>query len=260
MDSALPTLISTGVVRGSSQYWLDALSRIDRIHVPLQGVAEYRDFHGTLLLEPGFAYLMPNGYAKDLALLPGKEYQHLYFDFRCTPPLPSRAPLKIPRESDPVLFALFDAAAALICNGASPEEQNRFVLPKDPAFGEIEALIRATCSYLFRSYGVSAVKEPKVALALDYIREHYSESIGNAEIAEALHVDNRYLIRLFRRYLSVTPYQYLTQYRIERGRELLRRGKTVGEAAYACGYQSEAAFRIAYKRITGESPTASRHR
>ncbi len=250
-----PILIAVGVAWGSPEYWSDALSRVNRIHVPLSGVAEYEDFQGVLRLEPGTAYLMTNGYAKNFHLLPGSDYLHLYFDFNCTPPLLNRPALQIRKEEDTVLFSLFSAAISLIETIKPLDGKSRIVEKNLPLFRELEGLCKTICSYLFRTYDIPTIQDPKVAQALDYIREHYSEPIGNTEIASALHIDNRYLIRLFRRYLSVTPYQYLTQYRIERGRELLRRGVSVSETAYACGYQSETAFRLAFKRIIGFPPS-----
>ena len=76
----------------------------------------------------------------------------------------------------------------------------------------------------------------------------------NKTIADELHIDARYLIRLFTKHIGIPPYQYLTQCRVEHGLEYLRNGKNVSETAYLCGYQSENAFRIAFKRIMGYPP------
>lgn len=52
---------------------------------------------------------------------------------------------------------------------------------------------------------------------------------------------------------------YLTEVRVEKARELLRDPtRNVSEVAYAVGYASENRFRIAFKRVTGLSPTSWR--
>jgi len=71
-------------------------------------------------------------------------------------------------------------------------------------------------------------------------------------------MDDRCLVRLFSHNLSIPPHQYLTQYRVERASDLLQSGMSVGEVAEHCGFQSETAFRIAFKRVTGLAPTALR--
>ena len=53
--------------------------------------------------------------------------------------------------------------------------------------------------------------------AVDYLREHYVESEARGEIARQLGVSESYLTRVFRRDLGLTPSEYLTRLRIERG-------------------------------------------
>ena len=99
------------------------------------------------------------------------------------------------------------------------------------------------------------VENPKLETAIRFIEEHYAERICNDDIAKILHIDTRYLIRLFGKHLDTSPYLYLTQCRIDHALNFLREGKSVSETAFLCGYQSENAFRIAFKKMMGASPT-----
>lgn len=247
-------LSHVGICEASARNWRATGYRVNRIHFPLSGRAHYRDGSELRLLTPGCAYLLINGYSQDLLQIPGSNYRHLYFDFQCTPPLLSREILSIPLEKDPVVTSFFETARILIEQGV-PCKDGEYLPSADlPVFSELEDLLSAAVSYLCRTYGLSVVENEKIEAALQYIRDHYAEPIRNADLAGALHVDPRYLIRLFRRYTSASPYQYLTQYRIERAEEFLRRGRTVSEVSFACGYRNETSFRLAYKRVTGKTP------
>jgi AraC-like DNA-binding protein len=53
------------------------------------------------------------------------------------------------------------------------------------------------------------------------------------------------------------PIEYLTRWRMLLAGRSLSRGEPVGAVARALGYESESAFRTAYKRVMGRTP---RHR
>ena len=54
-----------------------------------------------------------------------------------------------------------------------------------------------TVQELERKLGAQIVENEKIEQALQYIEEHYAEKLKNDDIAAALHVDTRYLSRLF---------------------------------------------------------------
>ena len=108
--------------------------------------------------------------------------------------------------------------------------------------------------HLRQKYKVRELENPKLESAIRYIDEHYSENIRNEDIAAALYIDKRSLIRLFNKYMGMSPCQYLTQCRIDHAVGMLRQGKSVTETSSLCGYQSENAFRLAFKRVMGGTP------
>jgi len=64
--------------------------------------------------------------------------------------------------------------------------------------------------------GVVALKAP-----VAYIREHYMRPIRVQELAEVSHLSVSALERRFKKYLSKTPKQYITDVRLEHARRLL---------------------------------------
>lgn len=92
-----------------------------------------------------------------------------------------------------------------------------------------------------------------------YIQRNYSRSIGVEETARATGVSRSCLYRAFRAEFGCSPGDYLTRYRIQRARELLRHSPlSVGAVAASVGFQDPLYFSRAFRRETGESPSAWR--
>ena len=165
---------------------------------------------------------------------------------------------EISLASDPYLSALLRAAELLLRSDTDTETDDVLADKNSPIFAEGEQLLCVILLYLQKKGLLETVRDEKIETAIRYIEAHFHEPIQNADVARALSIDTRCLVRLFSRNLSISPHQYLTQYRVERATDLLQSGMSVGEVAERCGFQSETAFRIAFKRVTGLPPTAIR--
>lgn len=246
-------LLNAGIAGGETQWWEKSLLRTNRIHVPLCGGAVYCEPNGEKLLECGYVYILPNSLARNLKLDSNGRYDHLYLDFQTFPPLLGRDVIKISHEDDGVMKSLIEAVRSFILE--YDIQNTAKIMPNDPDVAEqIGKILDAAVLHLHKKYGLSTVENKKIEKLISYIEEHYAEPIGSAEFANILHVDSRHLSRLFSKYMNMSPYQYLTQCRIEHSLIELRQGRSVAETAYLCGYQSENAFRIAFKKIMGCPP------
>ena len=247
-------LSSMGIKRPSVQAWKESTFRTNRIHVPIKGKMIYSGVNGGKLLDEGSVYLMINSSSQGCEVLPEYGYYHLFLDFQAIPPLLSQEVLEIEFSKDPYLYYLVKAVEALlqeVHRTRGREELHR----KDPEMETVQPLLELIVKHYQLKYNVRVVENPKLEGAIRFIEEHYSERLRNEDIAKVLHIDTRYLIRLFGRYLDTSPYLYLTQCRIEHALNFLRSGRSVSETAALCGYQSENAFRIAFKKMMGASPT-----
>ncbi|MGD8320865.1 MAG: bifunctional DNA-binding transcriptional regulator/O6-methylguanine-DNA methyltransferase Ada [Gemmatimonadota bacterium] len=82
----------------------------------------------------------------------------------------------------------------------------------------------------------SALRSVRAACA--YLDEHVDETVTLEELARVVHVSPFHLQRTFKRYVGLTPRQYLEVKRADRLREQLRDGETVSRAAFEAGYSS----------------------
>ena len=230
--------------------------RVNRIHIPLEGKAKYRDINGEKVLSKGSAYLLINGFSNDLSMFRDCSYSHMYLDFVSTPPLLSREMIEISLEENEYINSLITLTRLLIEEGGRNFESRLYVDRECEVFADLEEVVKLIMLYVSRNYKANIVENENLECAVRYIHEHYREPIHNSEIAVAAGVEERQLIRIFERYLNTTPYRYLTGYRLEMALDLLRSGKSVSSVAELSGYQNETAFRMAFKRMMGTSPSA----
>lgn len=98
-----------------------------------------------------------------------------------------------------------------------------------------------------------------VGIAQSYVAQHYVENITVADMASAASVSSSYLIRLFKRSLGTTPYNYLLRFRITKARELLdETNKPVVQIAHDVGFSNESNFSFRFSKMVGQSPRAYR--
>ena len=89
-----------------------------------------------------------------------------------------------------------------------------------------------------------------------YISENYMYDFGVPDIAEAFGYSEGYFCRLFRQYFGSSFLVYLTGYRIEKAKDLLRlTDLTVKEVGNGVGYEDANYFAKVFRRVAGVSPT-----
>ena len=101
--------------------------------------------------------------------------------------------------------------------------------------------------------------EQIVQKVMIYLRENYSRPVDFASVAEAHAVSAPYLSRLFHEYAGISPSRYLTGYRMEQAKKLLRDSRlSIGEIAARVGYPDPFHFSKAFKNTVGVSPSQFR--
>ena len=102
----------------------------------------------------------------------------------------------------------------------------------------------------------------KLQCAVLYIRQHYADKISLVDLCKACAVSRQQMIRYFRTFLDTTPNAYITQYRMNKARELLMNAPqmSIKEISAELGFDDQCYFSRVFTRTTGESPTEYRAR
>ena len=100
-----------------------------------------------------------------------------------------------------------------------------------------------------------------VTRAKEYIGANYHKRLTVEQLAEAIHVDRRYLRNLFVKHTGKSTKAYLDELRMERSAELLVFSElSVGIIATSVGYDDQLSFSKAFKKHFKVSPTEYRQR
>lgn len=88
-----------------------------------------------------------------------------------------------------------------------------------------------------------------------FIHDHYSEQISLDDISDFLNISPEHLSRVFSEKTGKNLTKYITEYRIEKAKEiLLQSNLKIYEIALKVGYTSTEYFSRSFKIITGKSP------
>lgn len=91
--------------------------------------------------------------------------------------------------------------------------------------------------------------------AISFIRNNYRNDIKVKDIANYAQVERSYLYRLFVEEFSISPKQYLIQYRLRSATDLLTNSDlNTTEIAYACGFSDPSIFCKYFRNHTGFTP------
>lgn len=106
---------------------------------------------------------------------------------------------------------------------------------------------------------VAALANSKIAKALDAIHTQPEHKWNLEKLAKVATLSRSAFAEQFKQYLNESPVDYLTRWRMQKAWHWLQvEGATVYSVAQRCGYDSEAAFAKAFKRVVGVGPGSAR--
>jgi len=106
---------------------------------------------------------------------------------------------------------------------------------------------------------LAALKDQRMSGALEVIHGNVHTDLTLDAIARAAGMSRSNLALRFKEVMGVTPMDYVTDWRMQRAREMLQTTRgSLADVAERVGYRSEAAFSRAFKRVFDQTPGALR--
>lgn len=103
--------------------------------------------------------------------------------------------------------------------------------------------------------------DPLIREAISFVQNNLQHAFSIRDISSHIKLSRRTLETRFRNKLGVTPHAYILQQRVTLAKSLLLQTniyRSLGEIAYACGFNTVKAFRLAFKAQTGLTPALYR--
>lgn len=99
-----------------------------------------------------------------------------------------------------------------------------------------------------------------IKLAIQFITNNFDKNITLKDVADEVYLSQNYLSELFKKETGQGFYEFLSNYRIKRAKEiLLTTNLKIYEVAESVGYNDSITFGRAFKKITGVTPNNFRN-
>jgi len=158
-------------------------------------------------------------------------------------------------------LALRNTMQALASEMAEPAPGSEVVATRLAEVLFIQALRAHIASGVeWRNKGwLRAIFDPQMGTALSAIHDRVNMPWTVESLAETAGMSRSAFAARFKKLLGQTPLEYLTEWRMQKAMPLLQqRDKKLVDVARSVGYESDAAFSKAFKRIVGASPSGYR--
>lgn len=126
--------------------------------------------------------------------------------------------------------------------------------------GEREEAMYASLSSLLIHLGecrppTGTARQPAaVLLAEEYLRTNIEETVSLETLASLSGLSPWHFLRLFKAAKGLPPHAFQTQLRIDRAKQLLRRGEEIADVAYSTGFSDQCHFSRKFRQFTGATP------
>ncbi|MCC6682936.1 MAG: helix-turn-helix transcriptional regulator [Phycisphaeraceae bacterium] len=105
------------------------------------------------------------------------------------------------------------------------------------------------------------VEDPRVALALGYLSDHYQRAPALADVAQYVQTSPFHFHRMFTRQAGISPKHFLLRNQLLHAKhQLLSTRAPIGDIARHCGFASHGHFTATFNRMVGLSPSDYRER
>ncbi len=101
----------------------------------------------------------------------------------------------------------------------------------------------------------SQISIKHVQKACDYIASNYQKQMNITDIAEHIGICRSRLYKIFMTHLSISPTQYLTEFRMREACNMLKNvSKSIKEVAFSVGFNNPLYFSTVFKKYTEYTP------
>ena len=91
--------------------------------------------------------------------------------------------------------------------------------------------------------------------SLELINDCIDENISLDTLANNCNLSKYHFLRVFKKYLGLTPHSFIINERLNRANNLIQKGLTISEASIQVGFNDQSHFTRNFKKYFGYTPT-----
>lgn len=219
----------------------------------LRGAGLIEQDGNHVVLETGQALLLNCRTAQSYCTAPGQSCWHHYWVHLDGAGVAAMEPLLLPdKKLTPVQLT-----------GVRMQELFELVL-EQMELGTVDSMVQtglalhemlALCAQSLFAQAEMTTNRQLILQAAETLRKNYRQELSLADLLSSAHMSKSYFMRLFRRYMGTTPYNYLVNFRITQAKELLvLTDHSISEIAQEAGFGDASNFSTRFAKATGQSP------
>ena len=116
------------------------------------------------------------------------------------------------------------------------------------------AFLLGLSGYKIRRSEIMAEEPDWILSVKEYITTHLSEKIELATLGKMAGLEKYQFIRSFKRYVGLTPFQFVMFRRVLKGKEMLKQNCSLIDAALESGFYDQSNFTNYFRLYTGDTP------
>ncbi|WP_082130343.1 AraC family transcriptional regulator [Kiloniella spongiae] len=116
-------------------------------------------------------------------------------------------------------------------------------------------ILRGPRGQLLRNCVAQDIYAHKIAPLVHYIENNYNKTIAIETLSALAGMSASSLYTKFKEATTMTPLQFIQNFRLHKARRLILSGTPIGDASYAVGYNSPSQFSREFKRLFNQSPS-----
>lgn len=213
-----------------------------RVYYVYSGEVEYEDYQCKTFLKSGYLYIFPSASTYRMKQNPQNRLHCTFIHIDVFPALITDL-VEIRIEDNPVLkYILFSIAASI-----------------DAEDIKLTFTLADVFEIYCKEHNLLISPIQQISNVLIYIAEHKEQKITIKDLCSIAGYNEQYFIRLFKRTIGLTPYQYIISYRLKEAKKLLKTDISITEIAKTTGYIDIKSFSRSFKENFGLSPTDFRN-
>lgn len=236
---------------------------IDRLYFVLSGEAKCIANNKTYNFLPNHVYLIP-AMGKNVQFVCSPDYpmHHLYFDFISPTYRLYNGVIDIDMTlEENLIYKKYFEYLKLFFESNSITNANFLSSPKAiEIYHSFSGIVYHQLSSILysidRTYSLNITANPIITNAINYIHENFDKPISIKELAAFSFIDESYFIKIFKKYMHQSPYQFIKAYRFNNALKMLELNMPIHEIAMKTGFDSNASFSKSFKKEFGTSPSS----